>query len=104
MCSVTDITYSIEEIPLGILENHLIETRDEFEMRGQGMLKRYAYKLSQNATFVTALNKDNCIIGLIAFYANRNPLAFISHVWVSKSYRGGGYLWQNVTMLDRLLS
>lgn len=72
-----------------MLLSHLRETSDEFYGRSDDFICNYARKLSDNASFVTVSNIDGEICALTAYYVNSAKFVYISHVWVSKSCRGG---------------
>lgn len=58
----------------------------------------YTNRLFNNAEFcITQI--DNRIIGIIAFYANRIPNAYISHIYVSKKYRNQGFCGKMLTAI-----
>lgn len=50
--------------------------------------KTYSEKLSENAEFCTVRTDDNELIGVLAFYCNRPPEAYISHACIDSSHRG----------------
>lgn len=63
----------------------------------------YAHKLATNAEFVTLRSKDDRLMGVVAFYGNVHPFAYVTHVWVANFLRGGGIVekclngvWRNV--------
>lgn len=68
---------------------HLEETKSDFIIADEAGLSRYAEKLSSFADFVVA-REGKEMKGLIAYYCNQAPSAFVTHVWVSNFSRGGG--------------
>lgn len=85
-----DISHRIEALSYEEVINHLLMTADDFTRHHKEFYKKYAIKLSHNAMFAIARTVSNEMIGIIAFYSNQKPAAFISHVWVSRTYRGNG--------------
>lgn len=69
----------------------LEETKDDFPSAEDDFRKNFAKKLSEHASFITLNDESGMIVGVIAFYENRLPDAYISHVWVSKNYRRKGF-------------
>lgn len=65
---------------------------------------QYAKKLSDNAEFMTAYNDKNLLCGIIAYYANRLPMAYISHLWVNAASRGKGICGMMLQALNESLA
>ncbi len=84
------LIYNIEHLDYTEVVSHLRISAKDFEPVTTENMQSYANKLSSNALFATCKTNENNLIGLIAFYANRCPNAYISHVWVSEYHRGGG--------------
>lgn len=59
--------------------------------------QEYSQKLANNAEFCVARDENNEIIGVIAFYCNQLPVAYISHACIDKNHRGKKLI---VKMLD----
>lgn len=66
--------------------------------------EQYAKKLSENAEFLTACSDDATLCGLIAYYANRIPTAYISHLWVDANFRRRGLCGEMMGLLHTMLA
>ncbi len=88
---MTQITINTETLTVDEVKRHLEATKEDFTPRDEQFISEYSKKLAQNATFVVARGSDGEMYGLVAYYANLSPKAYITHVWVSSSYRMGGY-------------
>ncbi|MCM1139674.1 MAG: hypothetical protein NC453_13985 [Muribaculum sp.] len=71
-----------------LLEN----AKEDFPAYSDSFIEDYARKLSTYADFVTWKNEKGDISAIIAFYSNRKPTAYISHIWVAKCQRGGVFV------------
>lgn len=80
----------IEPVSEEELQEHLERSKTDFNARTKDFIAEYARKLSEFAYFATAREYNGRICGLIGFYANTLPEAYISHVWVSSEMRGNG--------------
>lgn len=81
---------SIKKIKYEQLLNNMRESIDSFpKFKDEMFLVDYSKRLFNNAEFCVA-QVDNRIVGIIAFYANRVPIAYISHVHVCPLYRKNG--------------
>ena len=89
MTCASDIKYQMSSMPFDAILNHLLSVKTEFRNHEESFYLKYAKKLYTNASFVLARHNDN-IVGIIAFYANNLPMGYITHVWVSKTYRRTG--------------
>lgn len=87
---IDDFSIQMESLSECDVSKHLESTKDDFCSRSMVFIQSYSKKLSHYAFFVTTRTDDNRIVGVIAFYANTLPEAFISHVWVSPEERGMG--------------
>lgn len=82
MCSI-----AIEHISTPDMVKHLEKNKgvmpytDDFR-------REYSHKLVQNAEFCVARDEENKIIGVVAFYCNQPPNAYISHACIDSSHRG----------------
>ncbi len=87
-----DSSYEIKIEKLTQFEviNHLEKSREDFTQREDSFLLAYSEKLSKYADFVTMRDKVGRLLGIIAFYCNVLPDAFISHVWINSELRGRG--------------
>lgn len=72
--------------------SHLMHSREDFPHRNTEFIQEYAMKLSRHAKFVTSRSCDKSIEGIVAFYANQRPNAYITHIWVEKCLRGGVFV------------
>lgn len=79
----------IENLTECQIKNVLIQSKEDFPDYTELFLSEYAKKLASHANFITLRSEDNVIQGLVCFYSNVKPTAYITHVWVSKSLRGG---------------
>lgn len=98
---------SEEQLGISELQRHLFETRADFGEKNDEFLNKYAEKMEKYANFVTARTYDEKLCGLVAFYSNRSPVAFITHVWVSREFRGkeiSGRMLKLVTQVVRYLN
>lgn len=88
------MTITIEQLQLDELNAFLhIQAEDAFpDLKDEKRLKMLACKWHEFAEFCTFRDNDNRLAGMIAFYANqpKGGVAYISHVYVSKGYRGQG--------------
>lgn len=82
--------YDNEKLSFDDIYAHLKESSIDFSPRSDKFIKDYAIKLSSYADFVTCRDISGNLQGIIAYYANKQPIAFISHVWVANRLRGGG--------------
>lgn len=66
-------------------------TKSDFmAFENKNFRKKYANKLSENASFIVCRNDSGDLIGMIAAYMNRAPLSYITHVSVRSDYRRHG--------------
>lgn len=82
MCSI-----AIEHISAPDMVKHLEENNDVMPYTDD-FRQEYSSKLAQNAEFCVARNEGNEIIGVVAFYCNQPPVAYISHACIDSMYRG----------------
>ena len=98
------MTFQIERLGLEELRTFLrLQAEDYFpDLKNEERLKMLAEKWSTNAECSTCRDNDGNLIGMIAFYANRQgaDFAYIPHVYVSPDYRRRGLLSM---MLHRLI-
>lgn len=99
-----NLEFKIEELCKNEIFDLLIKSRNEFELLNNEELQKYSTKLSSFATFITCRDQEAILIGIIAFYANQAPNAYISHVWVSKEFRGKRICDMMLKELDNYLS
>lgn len=84
----SDITTKIEQLTYNEVLNFLLMTYEDFsDLKDRSIIEDRAQKLSSFASFITCRTDDGNILGMIAFYANCPPLAYITHVSVMKSVR-----------------
>ncbi len=83
------ITVNTENLTSEEVRLHLESTKEDFAPRDEQFISEYSKKLARNAEFTIARDSDGEMCGLVAYYANHKPDAYITHVWVSNSYRGG---------------
>ncbi len=98
---MTQITINTETLTVDEVKRHLEATKEDFTPRDEQFISEYSKKLAQNAAFVVARGTDGEMYGLVAYYANLSPKAYITHVWVSNSYRGGGYCGRMLRCLHK---
>ncbi|WP_303644778.1 hypothetical protein [Bacteroides caecimuris] len=98
-----EYSIQIELMSYDEIHVHLQESSEDFSLRTEQFLNDYAHKLATNAEFVTLRSKDDRLMGVVAFYGNVHPFAYVTHVWVANFLRGGGIVekclngvWRNV--------
>ena len=69
--------------------NHLVTQSSDFPYSKE-FVELYANKLSKYAEFLTVHDENKTLCGLVVYYANRVPNAYITHLWVNQSYRKKG--------------
>lgn len=88
------MTFQIERLEFEDLCAFLhLQANDAFpDLKDEKRLKMLAEKWSNNAECSTCRDNDGNLIGMIAFYANRQgaDFAYIPHVYVSSDYRRKG--------------
>lgn len=82
MCSI-----AIEHISALDMVKHLEDNYDVMPYT-VNFRQEYSLKLAQNAEFCVARGDENKIIGVVAFYCNQPPIAYISHACIDSSHRG----------------
>lgn len=82
MCSV-----AIEHISASDMVKHLEDNKDVMPY-SEDFRREYSKKLANNAVFCVARDENNEIIGIIAFYCNQLPVAYISHACIDNNHRG----------------
>ena len=81
---------TIQELGYDQLLTIMKESIDSFpKFKDEAFLVEYSKRLLCNAEFCVA-QVDNNVVGIIAFYANRIPVAYISHIHVCPQYRKNG--------------
>lgn len=64
--------------------------------------EQYAEKLSEKAWFVICQNKEQEIIGMIAFYMNMPPECYLTFVCVNVQYTKRGIMSQMLNHIEKL--
>lgn len=82
MCNI-----AIEHISASDMAKHLADNIDVMPYSAD-FRQKYSQKLAQYAEFCIARNEGNEIIGVVAFYCNQPPVAYISHACIDSMYRG----------------
>lgn len=84
------ITINTENFTVDEVKLHMETTREDFIPRDESFISEYSLKLAHNAEFIVARDANGEMVGLVAYYANLSPKAYITHVWVSRNCRGSG--------------
>ena len=81
---------SIQKLSYDQLLTNMKESIESFpKFKDEFFLGEYSKRLFCNAEFCVA-QVDNNIVGIVAFYDNRVPVAYISHIHVCSQYRKNG--------------
>lgn len=89
-----------EKLKLSEIENCLTSSISDFEsFRNRCFLHEYAIKLFKYADFIVGRSSHNEIGCIIAFYANKKPNVFITHVHTFNNYKRKGYCTKMFEML-----
>ena len=75
-----------------VLDFFILTTNDFPDFNDDHFLESRAKKISNLADFITCRTLSGNLIGMIAFYMNRPPLCYISHVSLLGGYKGQGLL------------
>lgn len=88
---LNDMNITIEQLQLDELRAFLREQADDAfpSLKDEARLNMLAEKWHTYAEFCTCRNDDDCLVGMIAFYANQpeSGNAYITHVYVNNEYR-----------------
>ena len=95
-----DCDLSISGLSYTQVKSLLDAAKEDFATFTESFIEEYAQKLSTYASFVTLRNEKGDITGIIAFYSNQKPTAYISHIWVAGCNRGGGACGKMIAMLS----
>ena len=97
------MTIAIEQLRIGELRSFLREQAyDAFpDLKDEERLNMLAEKWHSYAEFCTCRDDAHCLVGMIAFYANRpeNGIVYIPHVYVKSKCRGKQLM---TSMLDAI--
>ncbi len=91
MCNI-----AIEHISASDMVRHLEINKDAMPYTDD-FRQEYSNKLAKNADFCIARDNNHAIIGVIAFYCNQPPVAYISHACIDFKHRGKKLI---IRMLD----
>lgn len=90
---------AIQKIDYKQLLSIMREAIDSFpKLKDEQLLTDFSERLYNNAEFCITII-DNRIVGIIAFYANRLPVAYITHIYVSSQYRKQGICGKMLNMV-----
>lgn len=94
------IKIAIEVLDYNSIVDFFLSTIQDFpDLKKRCYLEERAMKLSKYAEFVTCRTHLGKMVGMIAFYRNRPPLCYITHVSVLVGYRGNGLFERMCTYL-----
>lgn len=95
---------AIEPLQLDELRDYLREQADDAfpNLKDELRLNKLSEKWHSYAEFCTCRNDENCLVGMIAFYANQieGGIAFMPHVYVSIKYRGQGLMTSMLHVIE----
>lgn len=95
----------IERLNLKDVLDFFILTANDFpDFNDDHFLENRAKKMSDLADFVTCRTLTGNLIGMIAFYINRPPLCYITHVSLLNGYKGRGLFRMMYNFLERKIS
>ena len=98
------MTFQIERLGFAELYDFLrFQAKDSFpDLKDEDRLKMLAEKWSKYAECSTCRNDDEHLVGMIAFYANRQgaEFAYIPHVYVSPDYRHQGLFSKMLQIME----
>lgn len=87
-----------------VLDFFVLTTNDFPDFKEYNFLENRAKKISDLADFVTCRTLTGKLIGMIAFYMNRPPLCYITHVSLLDGYKGLGLFKRMYVFLERRVS
>ena len=87
-----------------VLDFFVLTTNDLPDFKEYNFLENRAKKISDLADFVTCRTLTGKLIGMIAFYMNRPPLCYITHVSLLDGYKGLGLFKRMYVFLERRVS
>lgn len=86
-----EVKIAIESLDYESVVDFFLSTVQDFpDFKSSRYLEDRAMKLSEFAEFVTCRTFSGKMVGMIAFYRNRPPLCYITHVSVLARYKGYG--------------
>ncbi|MBC5632684.1 GNAT family N-acetyltransferase [Parabacteroides hominis] len=87
-----------------VLDFFILTTNDFPDFNDDHFLESRAKKISNLADFITCRTLSGNLIGMIAFYMNRPPLCYITHVSLLGGYKGQGLFKEMYDFLERKVS
>ena len=96
------IIIKMERLDLKDVLDFFILTTPDFN--DDHFLESRAKKISNLADFITCRTLSGNLIGMIAFYMNRPPLCYITHVSLLGGYKGQGLFKEMYDFLERKVS
>lgn len=87
-----------------VLDFFVLTINDFPDFKVDHFLENRAKKISDLADFVTCRTLTGELIGMIAFYMNRPPLCYITHVSLLDGYKGLGLFKRMYIFLERRVS
>lgn len=95
----------IERLDLkDVLDFFILTTNDFPDFNDDHFVESRAKKVSNLADFVTCRTLTGNLIGMIAFYMNRPPLCYITHVSLLNGYKGQGLFREMYNFLEEKIS
>jgi len=92
----------IERLDLEDVLDFLVLTVKDFpDFNDDYFLKNRAKKISDLADFVTCRTLTGNLVGMIAYYMNRPPLCYITHVSLLNGYKGQGLFRKMYDFLEQ---